>query len=169
MNKFVGALGNLVIAALAAAIIYGGYLVVRTKALNEDAAEYSEKAILAMIDPWSSEQFVKRAAPELMRQGGDKFMPDLFVWYSALGKLKAIEKPIGRVGTGAYPGTAIAGTWADYSARAEFEAGPAEISLILKRTGNSWQIANLQIRAEAFFRMKPPPSRQGEQPLIKWN
>ena len=168
MNKFVGALGNLVIAALVIAIIYGGYLVVRTKALNEDAAKYSEAAIRAMIDPWNSEEFVKRAAPETLRQGGEKFMPELFAWYSALGKLKAIEKPIGRVGTGAYPGTAIMGTWADYSARAEFEVGPAEIGLILKRAGDTWQIANIQIRAEAFARMKPPPSQQGEQPLIKW-
>jgi len=168
MNKFARALGNLVIAALAVAIVYGGYLVVRTKALNEDAAEYSQKAIRAMVDPWNSEEFVKRATPETMRQGGDKFMPELFAWYSALGRLKSVGKPIGRVGTGAYPGTAIIGTWADYSARAEFEAGPAEIGLILKRVGDTWQIANLQVRAEAFARLKPPPSRQGDQPLIKW-
>jgi hypothetical protein len=168
MNRFAGALGNLVIAALAIAIVYGGYLVVRTKALNDDAAQYSEKAIRAMADPWNSEEFVKRAAPETMGQGGDKFMPELFAWYSALGKLKSVEKPTGRVGTGAYPGTAIIGTWADYSARAEFEAGPAEIGLILKRVGDTWQIANFQIRAEVFSRLRPPPSLQSEQPLIKW-
>jgi hypothetical protein len=168
MNKFVIALGNFVAASLVVAIIYGGYLIVRTQALNEDAAGYSEKAIRAMVDPWDSNEFVKRAAPETMRQGGEKFMPELFAWYSALGKLKAIEKPIGRVGTGAYPGTAIKDTWAAYSARAEFEAGPAEIGLTLKRTGDTWQIANIQIRAEAFSRMKQPPTRDGDQPLIKW-
>jgi len=169
MSKLSIALGNIVAAALVVAIIYGGYLIVRTKQLNEDAAEYSERAIRAMVDPWDSNEFVKRAAPETMRQGGEKFMPELFAWYSALGKLKAIEKPIGRVGTGAFPGTAIRGTWADYSARAEFEAGPAEIILTLKRTGDTWQIANIEIRAEAFARLKRLPSREGDRPSIKWN
>ena len=169
MNKFVIALGNFVAASLVVAIIYGGYLIVRTKQLNEDATEYSEKAIRAMVDPWNSNEFVKRAAPETMRQGGEKFMPELFEWYAALGKLNTIEKPIGRVGTGAFPGTAIKGTWADYSARAEFEAGPAEIGLILKKVDDGWQISNFQIRAEAFFRMRQPPSLNGDEALIKWN
>src|SRR5258705_272859 len=62
MSKFVIALGNIVAASLVVAIIYGGYLIVRTKHLNEDATEYSEKAIRAMVDAWDSNEFVKRAA-----------------------------------------------------------------------------------------------------------
>jgi len=168
VSKLSIALGNIVAALLVVGVLYGGYLIVRTKQLNEDATEYSEKAIRAMVDPWNSTEFVKRAAPEILRQGGEKFMPELFAWYSALGKPKVIEKPIGRVGTGAFPSTAIMGVWADFSAKAEFEAGPAEIGLILKRTGDTWQIANFEIRTEAFARMKQPPSRDGDQPSKKW-
>ena len=62
-------------------------------------------------------------------------MPELFAWYAGLGKLKSLDRPEGRVGSGVYPGTAINGTWADYSAHAEFDAGPAEITLTLKRQG----------------------------------
>ena len=163
MKKFTGVLGNLVLAALVAAIFYGGYLVVRTNAFAKDAAEYTEKAIRAMADPWSADEFVKRAAPELLRQADPKFLPALFAWYAGLGKLKSLDRPAGRVGSGAYPGTAINGTWADYSAHAEFDAGPAEITLTLKRQGEGWQIANIQISAEAFNHMKQSPSPADEQ------
>ena len=167
MKKYAGALGNLVLAALVAAIFYGGYLVVRTNALARDAAEYTDKAIRAVADPWSADEFVKRAAPELLRQAGPQFMPKLFAWYAGLGKLKSLDRPAGRVGSGAYPGTAIRGTWADYSAHAEFDAGPAEITLTLKRQGEDWQIANIQISAQAFSHMKQPPSSTDEhRPLV---
>ena len=63
MKKFTGVLGNLVLAALVAAIFYGGYLVVRTNAFARDAAGYTEKAIRAIADPWSADEFAKRAAP----------------------------------------------------------------------------------------------------------
>jgi hypothetical protein len=169
MNKLAGALGNVVLAALIVAIIYGAYLIARTNALARDASEYTEKAIRAMADPWSADEFVKRAAPETLRQGGEKFMPELFAYYSGLGKLKSLDKPAGRVGSGAYPGTAIKGAWADYSAHAEFDTGPAEISLTLKRQGAGWQIANIQISAEAFNRMTQSPSRTSdERPLVNW-
>ena len=168
MNKIAGALGNLVLATLVAAILYGGYLVVRTNTLAKDAAEYTDKAIRAVADPWSADEFVKRATPELLRQAGPQFMPKLFAWYAGLGKLKSLDRPAGRVGSGAYPGTSIMGTWADYSAHAEFDSGPAEILLILKRQGEGWQIANIQISAQAFNRMKPLPSPADEQrPLAK--
>ena len=162
MKKFTGVLGNQVLAALVAAIFYGGYLVVRTNAFARDAAEYAEKAI-PMADPWSADEFVKRAAPELLRQADPKFLPALFAWYAGLGKLKSLDRPAGRVGSGAYPGTAINGIWADYSAHAEFDAGPAEITLTLKRQGEGWQIANIQISAEAFNHMKQSPSPADEQ------
>ena len=167
MKKYAGALGNLVLVALVAAIFYSGYLVVRTNALAKDAAEYTDKAIRAVTDPWSADEFVKRAAPELLRQVGPQFMPKLFAWYAGLGKLKSLDRPAGRVGSGAYPGTAIRGTWANYSAHAEFDAGPAEITLTLKRQGEDWQIANIQISAQAFSHMTQPPSSTDEQrPLV---
>lgn len=157
MKKFAGALGNLVLVSIVVAIVYGGYLVVRTNALARDAAEYTEKAIRAVADPWSADEFAKRAAPELLRQVGPGFMPKLFAWYAGLGRLKSLDPPAGRVGSGAYPGTAIAGTWANYSAHAEFDAGPAEITLTLKRQEEGWQIANIQITAQAFSQMKQSP------------
>ena len=167
MKKFAGALGNLVLAALVAAIFYGGYLVVRTNALAKDAAEYTDKAIRAVTDPWSADEFVKRAAPELLRQVGPQFMPKLFAWYAGLGKLKSLDRPAGRVGSGAYPGTSIRGAWAAYSAHAEFDAGPAEITLTLKRQGEGWQIANIQISAQAFSQMKQSPSpTDAQRPLV---
>ena len=154
MQKVAGALGNVLLAAIVAAILYGGYLVVGTNALARDASEYTDKAIRAVADPWSADEFVKRAAPELMRQVSPDFMPKLFAWYAGLGKLKSLGRPAGRVGSGAYPGTAIMGKWAEYSAHAEFDAGPADIALTLKKQGEGWQIVNIQISSPAFSQMK---------------
>ena len=165
MSKFVVWTGNAVAALLVVAIAYGAYLINRTKALNEDATEYTQDAIRAMVDPWNPAEFVKRAAPETMRQAGEKFVPELFAWYSRLGKLKTLYKPAGRVGTDAFAGSAMGTTWGAYSSRADFETGPAQIGVTLKRAGTTWQIADFQIRAEAFSRMRPPPSRDGELPI----
>lgn len=157
MNRFLNALGNLFLAGVVVAIVAAAYLIVRTQNLNEDASRYVDRAVRAMVDPWSHQEMIKRAAPEMLRRGGEKFFPELFTWYSTLGKLKALGKPAGRVGTGAFPGTPIRGTWADFVVPAQFEAGPAEIKLTLKRTGEDWQIMNLQINSPAFAQKRKAP------------
>ena len=157
-------LGDLLLAAIVVLALYGGYVVIRTKALNADAAAYSEQAIRAMVDPWNADAFLRRAAPETKQRVGDRFMTDLFAWYAGLGKLEALDKPAGRVGVGAFPGTAIREMWAAYSAHAQFEAGPAEISVLLKREADAWQVAEVRIESEAFSRMRPPPQHEGDVP-----
>lgn len=154
--------GDLMPAAMVSGVLPGAFLVARTNALNADAAEYSEEAVRAMVDPWSVDAFNRRAAPEALRQESPRFMSDLFAWYANVGRLRALGPPSGRVGTGAYPGTFIRDTWAVYSMPAEFDTGPAVIALILKRVDASWQIVDFRITGEASRRMLAPPGHAGE-------
>jgi hypothetical protein len=62
--------------------------------------------------------------------------------------------PAGRVGNGTFPGTRINGTWADYAVVGEFDAGPSEFRMILKRVDQGWQITGLQVASEALARKK---------------
>lgn len=39
---------------------------------------YVDTALRAMVDPWNSQKLINRAVPEMMRQGGDKYMQKLF-------------------------------------------------------------------------------------------
>jgi hypothetical protein len=56
------------------------------------------------------------------------------------------------IGTGQFRGQQERGTWAEYLIKAEFEAGPAEIRIVLKRVSDSWQIREFHVNSPAFSR-----------------
>ena len=151
MNKFLKILGGIFLVLLIVAGIAAAIIIPKGWTLNKNAIEYFETNVPILVASWNSEELLKRSAPEILVDATKDQMPKMFIWLSKLGKLKRLDKPVGQVGTGYYPGTQFKGTWADYVANAEFEAGSATIKLVLKRNGDSWQILGFHINSPALL------------------
>ena len=151
MNKFLKILGGIFLALLIVAVVAAVIFIPKGLALDKNAVAYIETNIPLVVEKWNPEDLKSRAAPELLTQSGIEQLPQLFSWLSSLGRLKKLEKPIGQVGTGVYTGTQFNGTWGDYVANAEFEAGTAQIKIVLRRSGETWQIMGFHVNSKALL------------------
>lgn len=158
MNNLLNVLGGIFLAILIVVAVAAGIIIPKGLALDKDAVSYIEANIPLVVEKWNSEELKKRAAPELLAQPGIEQLPNLFSWLSSLGKLEKLEKPIGQVGTGVFPGTQFNGTWGDYVANAKFEAGSAQIKVVLRRSGETWQIMGFYVNSQALFPQGANPS-----------
>lgn len=158
MDKFLKVLGAVFLVALLGIAIAVAVMLPRGMALDEEAAAYVEANIPLLVAEWDAEELKRRAAPELLAGSGAEQMPRMFTYLSALGKLQKLEKPVGRVGTGVYPGSEFNGTWGDYVTNATFDAGPAQVKMVLKRDGASWQIMGFHIRSAALLSQVQQPT-----------
>lgn len=150
MTRLVRLSGNVLLALIVAGAVYGGTIVAKTRRDNAEAAAYISEAVAAMAANWDVEELLKRAAPEWLSPADKTGLRALFARFTALGKLKALDAPTGRVGNGAFPGTLINGTWAEYAVVGQFDAGPSEFRMVLKRVDGGWQIAAFRVRSEAL-------------------
>lgn len=154
MTRLVRLSGNVLLALIVAGALYAGYIVVKTKRDNAEAAAYISAAVAAMAANWDVEELQKRAAPEWLSPADKAGLRTLFARLAALGKLKALDAPMGRVGNGAFPGTLINGTWAEYAVVGQFDAGPSEFRMVLKRVDDGWQVAAFRVRSDALAKKK---------------
>lgn len=152
MNKFLKILGGIFLAVLVIVGVVAAIFIPKGLALDRDAVAYIETNVPPIVETWSSEELVRRAAPEMLSPSAKEQMPKMFSWLASLGKLKRLDKPVGQVGRGVYPGTQFSGTWGDYVANAEFDGGPAQIRVVLRRSGDSWQIIGFHVNSPALLR-----------------
>jgi len=139
-------LGAIVIAAVAAAV-----LIPKATRLHAGAVAYVEANVPQVVADWNADALRQRAAPELLQQSDSAQLDALFAWFSSLGKLVRLETPVGHIGTGTYPGSTFNGTWADYVANAQFEAGEAQVKIVLRRHDDSWRIIGFHITSAALL------------------
>ena len=150
MTRFVRISGHVVLALIVAGVLYAGHVVAKTRRDNTEAAAFIAEAVTAMSADWNSAELLRRAAPEWLSSADKAGLNGLFGRFATLGKLKVLHVPAGRVGNGAYPGTRIDGTWAEYAVVGEFDNGPCEFRMILKRADAGWQIAGFQVLSTAL-------------------
>ncbi len=155
MNKFLKILGGIFLTLLVAAGVVAAIFIPKWRALDKDVTAYIETNVPAIVVSWNSEELLKRGGAELLDSATPEQTAKVFSWMSRLGALKKLETPVGEIGIGTYSDTQLKGTWADYKAKAEFEAGPAQIRVVLKRAGETWQIVTFQINSPSLV---PPAS-----------
>ncbi len=157
---------NLVVAFLGSAVLVSilvmAVVAVRTSALNREAAAYVEANLPRIVGEWNPAELERRIVPEMLSPRVKEGLPPLFQSLSALGRLSSMSKPTGRTGSGAFPGTSINGTWADFAVAAEFERGRVSIELVLKRVADGWQIASFSVRPVAASAASPAAG-EGEE------
>jgi hypothetical protein len=145
--------------AVVAAMVVMFAVAMRTSHLGRDAAAYVESNVPAIVAGWNPAELERRVVPEMLSSRIREGIRGLFSELSSLGHLKSLAEPAGRIGSGAFPGTTINGTWADYGVEAQFDGGKARIQLILKRVDDGWQIAGFSVR-----RSNPATSHQPSPP-----
>lgn len=152
MSKFLKILGGVFLVIIVVVAVFFAMTIPKVRALDKEIVTYFESAVPLVVANWNPEDLKRRAAPELLAAPNvDERLPKVFKWYSALGKLKKLEKPAGRAGTGYKPGTKFYGTWGEYAAAAEFEGGQAHIKVVLRKNGDIWQIMGFQIESMALL------------------
>lgn len=151
MSKLLKVLGSLFLILLVVVGIGAAILIPRAYSLNKDAVAYIETNVPPIVETWNADELIKRAAPELLTPQVRKQMPSLFAWFASLGKLKKLGKPVGRVYSGVHTGSRGNGTWGEYAVHADFEAGPAEITIALTRVGDAWKILGFHVNSPVFL------------------
>jgi hypothetical protein len=142
--------------AILVAMLAVAAVAVRTSAISREAAAYVEVNVPQIVNGWNPLELERRLVPEMVSPRVREGLVELFSALSSLGKLKELGKPTGRIGSGAFPGTTIDGTWADYAVDAEFDHGRMQILLILARGGDGWRIAGFSVRPATLSRPSPP-------------
>lgn len=142
LNRVIAFLGLAILAAMLAT----GVIAARAWKIGKDAQDYFEASVRSIVVAWDVSELKKRFVPEMLSPQVERAFTAYFSRLSALRALKGLGRPSGRIGTGAYPGTTINGTWAEYTADAQFEGGGAQITLVLKRVPQGWQIAVFEVR-----------------------
>jgi len=139
-----------------AALIVGSRLAPEKKtAPAADAHAYVDAAVVAICTDWNREALIDRAAPELAAALQSSAPREYFVELSAVGPLKKYEGATGDAKTVVYNGNAK--TTADYTARAEFERGPATVNIsLVKFNEGDWQIAQFQVHPDSPLPGKTP-------------
>jgi len=145
--------------AIVAAIVVTFAVAIRTSHLGRDAAAYIESSVPQIVSGWNPKELERRLVPEMVSPRVKEGILRLFSELSSLGNLKTLAMPVGRIGSGVYPGTPINGTWADYSVDAEFDRGKAQVQLVLKRVDGGWQIAGFSVRRNTTPTSAPAPLR----------
>ncbi|HZP91867.1 MAG TPA: hypothetical protein VFB20_03155 [Burkholderiales bacterium] len=166
MRRILNVVGALYAAALLTAISAWAYVLWHNGKLDESAAAYVEGNLPAIVRPWNAAALERRLAPEMLTAYNRHAIEEYFSGLAALGAPKSLGKPAGRVGRGVYPGTTINGTWAEYDVDAQFDAGPAEIKLVLKRVDDGWQIASFYVATAAPARPAGEKAGGGTQRRI---
>jgi hypothetical protein len=155
MNKLLKILGGIFLGLIIVAAVAAAIFIPKAMRLNDDAVAYIAENVPPIVSSWDANELVKRAAPEILRGEGKASMPRLFAMLSKLGALKKMDKAAGNISSGVYPGTVYNGTWGTYKARAEFAAGEAQIDIVLKRDGESWQILGFHVNSPALLNLAP--------------
>lgn len=162
LNHLIVFLGLAILVAMLAMAVAA----IRASAISRDATAYVETNVPQIVSGWNPQELERRLVPEMVSPRVREGLAQLFSALSALGKLKSLGKPAGRIGSGAFPGTTINGTWADYAVDAEFDHGRMQILLVLKRVDDGWQIASFSVKPAASPRpsgLVSPPAPTAER------
>lgn len=150
MKKTLMILGG--IFAVAVVVIVGAivFAAVKGPALDRESKQYAEATLPAIISQWDIQALQARTSPEFKAAVSDEVLEKLIRIYQKLGKLKEYKGTNGQanVSLTLQQGTVIS---ARYIANADFEAGPATITLDLIKHGDQWQILSLRIDSKVFL------------------
>jgi hypothetical protein len=149
MKKFFIILGSIFLAIILLVVIGIGFVAVRGNALDKESKAYADAAIPAVVTTWSQKELLDRASPELKQAVTTDQLDRLFRWVSGLGQLQKCEPAQGQALMSATTQTGKMIS-AQYTAKATFQKGEAEIKVVLIKHGNEWQILNFHVDSPAL-------------------
>lgn len=138
--------------AVAVVVVVGAIVLAAVKGpvLDRESKQYADTSIPAIISQWDIQALRDRASPEFKAAVSDEVLDKLIRIYQKLGKLKEYKGANGQanVSLTLQQGAVIS---AKYIATADFEAGPATITLDLIKHGDQWQILSIRVDSKVFL------------------
>jgi hypothetical protein len=151
MKKLFTILGIIFATIIVIIVIVAAIFIPRALKLDHEATAYIQDAVPKIVTKWSSQELVDRATPELLAAAKkDNALDRLFVMFQQLGSFKHLDTPQGVVTSTAFTGEGTA-TVGNYTAKAEFEKGPATIKIQLRRVDDKWLINGFRINSDVFL------------------
>lgn len=127
-----------------------GSLALKMPGLNEESQAYADETIEAVCAEWDQAALEERLSPEFWEVTSRADLKKLFEIVGKLGPLETFEASQGEANIRRFLGQGEQVT-AVYVADAEFEQGPATITLTLVKHGDDWQVAGFNVNSMEFF------------------
>ena len=150
MKKTIMALGYLFAVLLLGVILGALLLAYAGKRLDRSSRAYADAAILAVVTDWDVDELRKRASPEYDEAVDYGEVEDDFdALREEMGGLVAYRGSTGDslITLSFKYGIEIT---ADYRATVEFEAGMAEVQVVLIRHAGQWRVLDLFLDPQAY-------------------
>src|SRR5436305_8783274 len=125
-TKILVILGGVFVVLALCAVVGIAFVVAKGNALDKESKEYADTHARAIVSQWDISEIQRRASPEFKAVVKDNDLEKLVKMFRRLGKLKTYGGAKGQsnMSVTTLNGKVISAT---YVARAEFDAGPAEI------------------------------------------
>jgi hypothetical protein len=151
MNRFLKILGGLFLVLLVVGGVCAAIFIPRGMALHNSATAYIQENLPPILRSWDPDQFIQRADPNTLTPKLRQELPRVFGMFTQLGPFKSMDKPLGGVNTSVADGKRPGGTWGRYVVHAKFEAGPADVTVLLHRVGEKWTFEGIDVRSPVFL------------------
>ena len=146
MKKFLIVLGSIFLALIVLVAMGIALVAVRGNALDKESKAYADAAIPAIITSWNQKELLDRASPEFMQLVTQQNLDQMFRWFSSVGRLQKCAPAEGQslMSVTSQNGKTIS---AKYISKAQFEKGEGNITLLLIKHGDQWQIAGFDFHS----------------------
>ena len=138
-------IGVAVVVAIVLILIGSMVWAPKLNALESEAGKFIDETIPLICNMWNVGMFLKYADSSLLeaipQDRWERFFSDLALTFGYLVQYQGRRGGI-RVG--------FTGATATYSVDAEFETGPATLSVSIRKRGNEWKITSFEIKNPPF-------------------
>ncbi len=149
MKKIVNLLGYIFLTLLAAMVLTVGVLFVEGRKLDKESKAFADSAITAIVADWNAEELKSRASPEFDNEVDYTEIQEYLDSLGALGKFVSYQGSAGESTITLSPRYGYEIT-AEYTANVHFEAGSAEIQVLLVKQEGEWQILDFRVTPQMF-------------------
>ncbi len=149
MKKILMTFGGIFIVLIVVGIIGFCVLFVKGAALDEQSKAYVDKVTPTILANLNKETLFQYASVELKNSASQEEFDEIFNWFAKLGQFKEYKGSSGQanISVTTERGKQITGI---YQAQAEFENGPATITVTAIKKGDDWQIMGFNITSMAL-------------------
>lgn len=149
MKKIITILGYIFLTIIAGTVITVGVLFFEGKKLDKESKAYADTAIVAITTAWDVAELKKRASPELENEVDYDEIQAYMDSLGELGKFVSYQGSNGESTITLSPRYGYEIT-AEYTGTVNFEAGSAEIQILLIKQEGQWQILDFRVDPQMY-------------------
>lgn len=150
LKTILAILGGLFVVALIGLGSCAIPLAMQGAGLDEESRAYADRIVPEVVTTWDKSALEGELSPEFLEVSTGKQLDEFFTLYTKLGALESLDEAQGQSNIRWFLGEETQIT-AVYMIDAEFENGPAQITLTLVKHGSEWQVAGFHVSSDYFL------------------